>query len=160
MLHAQSSEDYTPKFNQVGQATFTKFIFWDVFDAKLFLADGYSTADYENANIPVKLSLIYQLDISNQALIDAANDILVDLYSDPWFETYNAELARLNATYKSVREGDKYSIIYIPGSGMSLHLNAVEQVTIPNDQFAQDYLKIWLGNHPETEELSDQLLGK
>ncbi|MEJ2519407.1 MAG: chalcone isomerase family protein [Desulfuromonadales bacterium] len=55
--------------------------------------------------------------------------------------------------------GDRYRLIYRPGTGTELRLNDRRLGTIPGDDFAVAYFSLWLGEQPIDKRFRDRLLG-
>ena len=70
-----------------------------------------------------------------------------------------ARLQRLNAAYRNVKPGDRYSLTYLPGKGSTLARNGRDLVTIRGADFAKALYAVWLGGKPVTEGLKAGLLG-
>jgi hypothetical protein len=64
----------------------------------------------------------------------------------------------MNAAYRGVAPGDRYALVYAPGSGTTLLWNGEERVTISGADFAAAYFAIWLGHDPVDESLRRRLL--
>jgi len=79
--------------------------------------------------------------------------------SESGFDQVAARLQRLNAAYRNVKPGDRYSLTYLPGRGSTLALNGRDLVTIRGADFAKALYAVWLGEKPVTEGLRAGLLG-
>jgi Chalcone isomerase-like len=75
-------------------------------------------------------------------------------------ETLSARpgLDRLNAWYRDVEPGDRYSLTYVPGVGTELALNDQRLGVIDGAHFADAYFRIWHGDRPIDASLRDRLL--
>ena len=69
-------------------------------------------------------------------------------------------LELINRAYRDVREGDSYTLTYVPGKGTTLRLNGSPLVTVPGHDFAAAYFRIWLGDDPISKSMRDTLLGR
>ena len=67
-------------------------------------------------------------------------------------------LDRINALYRDVKPGDRYSLTYLPGRGTELALNGEPLGLIAGSDFASAYFSIWLGPKPLDAALKAQLL--
>jgi hypothetical protein len=59
-----------------------------------------------------------------------------------------------------MKDGDEIVLTVSPGTGTTVALNGAEKGTIAGDDFGTALLKVWLGDHPPSEELKAGLLGK
>ena len=69
-------------------------------------------------------------------------------------------LELINRAYRDVREGDSYTLTYVPGKGTTLRLNGSPLVSIPGHVFATAYFRIWLGDDPMGVSMRDALPGR
>lgn len=67
---------------------------------------------------------------------------------------------RLNALYKDVQPGDRYTLTYLPGVGTELALNGTPLGTVEGADFAAAVFAIWLGPNAIDQSLKTQLLGR
>ncbi|MCB0347142.1 MAG: DUF2878 family protein [Bdellovibrionales bacterium] len=125
-----------------------------------FLFDVYTIALYESSGNPKARALAfhYHRDISAADMIKGADE---NLRSNPnvSLKNYATELAEINKQYYDVREGSRYWLIAVPEHGLTLRNEKQVLASIPNDQFARDYLGIWLSDFPLSKSLRDKLLG-
>jgi acyl-CoA synthetase (AMP-forming)/AMP-acid ligase II len=69
-----------------------------------------------------------------------------------------SRIERINAAYRDVKPGDRYSLTYLPGRGTELALNGKPLIVIEGADFAAAYFGIWLGREPIDENLKRDLL--
>ena len=77
-------------------------------------------------------------------------------------EKYGALEARVQTFvdfFGDMEVGDVIQLSVIPGSGTAVALNGEEKGTIEGDDFSAALLRVWLGDHPPSEELKAGLLG-
>ena len=60
------------------------------------------------------------------------------------FEALRSRLDQIDAVYRDVNEGDRYTLAYSPGVGTTLLLNDEALITIPGYDFAKAYFGMWL----------------
>jgi hypothetical protein len=96
---------------------------------------------------PLKLELVYLRNIERDDLVQPSIDYL-EKYSSASYEGLKERLDLLNTHYQSVKGGDRYSLEFVPGKGTTLSFNGEAKVTIPGDDFAREYLGIWLSRIP------------
>ena len=59
-----------------------------------------------------------------------------------------------------MRVGDVIELTVVPGEGTVAVYNGEEKGVIEGDDFGVALLRVWLGNHPPTEDLKAGMLGK
>lgn len=62
--------------------------------------------------------------------------------------------------FGDMKDGDEIVLTVSPGAGTVAALNGEEKGTITGDDFGDALLKVWLGDHPPSEDLKAGLLGK
>jgi len=65
---------------------------------------------------------------------------------------------RMNALYRDVTPGDRYTATYLPGTGTELALNGQPLGTVPGADFARAFFAIWIGAHPIDKGFRNDLL--
>jgi len=89
---------------------------------------------------------------------------------DAWLEGFEAnnpgEFAKLEERVKTfmgyfgdMKEQDQVVMSFVPGTGVEVSLNGTVKGTIEGDDFARALLRVWLGDHPPTEDLKEGMLG-
>jgi hypothetical protein len=142
---------------KMSEAQYRVFWIFKVFDAAFYVGENYRIKDYPG-DIPFRLELSYARDIKKEQLIENADKILNDLYESKDIFGYEAEITKMNDAYEDVEKGDSYAITYLPNVGMILTFNGEEKVWIEGSDFVAFYIKIWLGDHPNTKRLAQKLL--
>jgi hypothetical protein len=143
-----------PELKTVGQGSY-RYVFWQVYDARLATADG-TFKDYQHS-APVLLELTYKRDISREQFIDATVDEWIKLghsnaaQRQAWSE-------RLQGLWRDVTKGDTLSALLQADGAVTFYLNNVETGTLVDADFATAFFDIWL--HPKTSapQLRRQLL--
>jgi len=62
--------------------------------------------------------------------------------------------------FGDMKDGDEIVLTVLPGAGTTVALNGQEKGTISGDDFGKALLRVWLGDHPPSEDLKAGLLGK
>jgi hypothetical protein len=62
--------------------------------------------------------------------------------------------------FGDMKDGDEIVLTVVPGSGTTAALNGQDKGTISGDDFGTGLLKVWLGDHPPSDDLKAGLLGK
>ena len=65
---------------------------------------------------------------------------------------------RMNALYRDVAPGDRYTATYLPGVGTELALNGQSLGTVPGADFSRAFFSIWIGDHPIDKGFRNDLL--
>jgi hypothetical protein len=125
--------------------------------AALYLPEGV-TADDVLADLPKRLELSYLVSIKGPDFDKGAAPVLERNQTPAELARLRGRLDRINAAYKDVKPGDRYSLTYLPGRGTELALNGSPLVVIEGADFAAAYFGIWLGREPIDEKLKRDLL--
>ena len=138
----------------VGTGKFT-YLFWHIYNAKLMTPTG-QFVDYQTSS-PLVLSLTYQRDIS---MID-----FVDATLDQWEHIHGKIAPRhqqwadvLKTIWQDVKQGDTLSCQRLNSSQVEFYLNGNFIGEINDNQFADEFLDIWLSEKTSAPELRRQLL--
>jgi hypothetical protein len=126
--------------------------------AALYIGDGAATGD-ALADVPKRLELSYFWSIRGADFGKAGDQILAQNVDARTLATLRPRLDRINAWYRDVKPGDRYSLTYVPGAGTELALNGSRLGIIDGTDFASAYFRTWLGDTPIDTRLRDQLLG-
>ena len=150
------SGDVTMRLSCVGLLRYKLFI--KAYVAALYVGDGVAPGDVLS-DVPKRLELSYFWSISGSDFGKAGGQVLVQNVDAQTLAALRPRLDQINAWYRDVRPGDRYSLTYIPGVGTELALNDNRLGVIPGSDFATAYFRIWLGDHPIDTRLRDQLVG-
>ena len=69
-------------------------------------------------------------------------------------------LDNLAAVIPDLKDGQKLTIVYIPGKGTRVEGAGVKEFTAPGKDFADAIFQVWLGKTPVDEDLKNGMLGK
>ena len=125
-----------------------------------FYLDKNISSDQVFSDVEKQLVLHYFYAISAEDLAEATSDIIEENVSPQQFAALRPRVDALNALYRDVKPGDRYTATYIPGVGTSLALNDTVLGTVPDAEFANAFFGIWIGENPIDKRFRDQLLGK
>jgi len=150
------SGEVTMELQCVGLLRYKLFI--KAYVAALYLRDGAVDGD-ALADVPRRLELSYFWSIGGADFGTAGDQILAQNVDAKTLAALRPRLDRINALYRDVRPGDRYSLTYVPGVGTELALNGSTLGVIDGADFGAAYFSIWLGDHPIDVRLRDQLLG-
>jgi hypothetical protein len=112
------------------------------------------------ADQPRHLEIEYLRDISRDAFIKAAEDMLAKQHSPATIASIRDGINAINKLYQDVRKGDRYALTYLPGNGTELIYNGTSQGVIPGADFARIYFTIWLGEKHPYQSFRDRLVGE
>jgi hypothetical protein len=125
-----------------------------------FYLDKNISSDQVFSDVEKQLVLHYFYAISAEDFAEATSDIIAENVSPQQFVALRPHIDALNALYRDVEPGDRYTATYIPGVGTSLALNDNVLGTVPDAAFAKAFFSIWIGTNPIDDSFRDQLLGK
>jgi hypothetical protein len=149
------SGDVTMRLSCVGLLRYKLVI--KAYVAALYLGEEATAGDVL-ADVPKRLELNYFWSITGADFGKAGDQILARNLDARALAVLRPRLDRINAWYRDVKPGDRYSLTYIPGIGTELALNDGRIGIIEGSDFAAAYFRIWLGEHPIDTRLRDQLL--
>jgi hypothetical protein len=167
-VSAQASEPDFPAritvedrpFEQLGAYRYIYRFFFPLYEASLYTSPGGTSSDVLTAQAPFHLTFRYLRDIEKPIILKAAAKMLEKNLSPAEQDQIVERVADLNDAYTGVEEGDTSSLTYVPESGTTLRINGKSRITVPGQDFARLYFKIWLGPKPLSENLRDHLLEK
>jgi len=99
-------------------------------------------------------------------------DVDADALRNAWSEGYannnpaadmaklKDRIARFNALFSDVKEGDLLEVDFVPGTGTTVTIAGKAKGTIEGDDFAKATQRIWLGPKPPSDDLKKGMLGK
>jgi hypothetical protein len=132
-------------------------LFIKAYVAALYLGDGTVGGD-ALADVPKRLELNYFWSISGAEFGKASDQVLAQNVDAQTLAALRPRLDRINAWYRDVKPGDRYSLTYVPGVGTELALNGNRLGVVDGADFAAAYFRIWLGDSPIDSRLRNQLL--
>ena len=150
------------KLNGVGMRT--KFIV-KVYAAGLYLPEKKNTvADVMKIEGPRRLTLVMMREISSddfgQAFMTGLNNN-IDKADKSRFVTQISKFGEMFGTIDGLKKGDVLHIDWIPGAGTQCELNGKKiGETLPDVNYYNAVLKIWLGDKPADSALKPALLGE
>lgn len=125
--------------------------------AALYLPDGVKAEDVLS-DVPKRLEISYLVAIKGPDFDKGAAPTLERNQTPAELAKLQGRIDRINAAYKDVKPGDRYSLTYLPGRGTELALNGTPLIVIEGSDFASAYFGIWLGRKPIDEKLKRDLL--
>lgn len=125
--------------------------------AALYLPEGVA-ARRVLSDVPKRLEISYLVSIKGSDFGKGAEPTLRRNLAAKELARLRSRIDRINAAYRDVKPGDRYSLTYLPGKGTELALNGTPLITIEGADFAAAYFGIWLGREPIDEKLKNDLL--
>ena len=100
-------------------------------------------------------------------LRDLEKGKIVDAIKDSFAKSAGANLPKLQerldkfvAVIPDLKEGEKLSLMYVPGKGTSVgNADGTEKISVEGKDFADALFSVWLGAEPVSEGLKNGMLG-
>jgi len=142
-----------PEARLIGTADFN-WLFWDLFDASLWSADGLFSWDR-----PFALSLTYRTDFSGGELTQSTVEELerVTDWSDSDLAAFRNRIASCMA---DVQAGDRFTAMGPDPDTVVLYLNSEERCQLSGTGLRRDYFGIWLSKKSRFPMKSRELTGR
>ena len=150
----ETSAPLTPR----GQYRFVYKFFFKLYDLSLLAPSAASRAQILNAEVGFELQFKYLRTLEKPLILESAARMLERNLSPGELAQIEARVQELNAAYTTVRDGDRSSLSYHPGRGTTLAINGRDAITLPGQDFAQLYFRIWLGPQPTSKAMKEALL--
>jgi hypothetical protein len=145
-----------PQAQAAGQGRLTWWGF-PVYDARLWVAPGFSPAELERHAFALELTYLRALrgtDIAQRSLEEMRRLAPVgDEQAQRW-------LARLREILPDVRAGDRIAGVHLPGRGARFLVNGRDAGEVEDARFAAVFFSIWLAPATAAPELRAALLGE
>jgi hypothetical protein len=137
----------------------------DIYVIGLYLPQLQSSAQAAiGAEGPKRVALTLLRNLDAKWLVDGLYEGLRDSTTEEEFARIRRSadaLAAVMLPLEGARKGDVLALDYVPGSGAQVVVNGrTIGAPIPDRDFYQALLKIWLGDNPVDGELKRQLLGR
>lgn len=147
--------------SQMGEYRFIFRMFFKLYDAALYSsAPDIQDADtLLNGQHTVHLEFDYLRKIDRSIILKSSGKIIPKNMSDAEYALINDRVDQINDAYRTVKKGDRSALTFIPGRGTTLWINEEAVLTVPGDDFARLYFRIWLGDAPISKTMRDTLLG-
>ena len=141
-----------------GTGLFRYMGFIKVYAGALYMLENTPSENVLN-DTPKRLEIEYFHPIKGEDFGSVSKKIMARNVDSEAFEKLKPRLEQLNALYRDVRPGDRYSLDYLPGKGIELALNGDTLGFISGADFAAAVYAMWLGENPMNSALKKQLLG-
>lgn len=110
--------------------------------------------------VPRRIEIEYFWPISADLFAQATVEGIARNVDAETLERLKAQIDALNALYRDIEPGDRYSLTYLPGRGTELAHNGAVRGVVAGDEFAAGLFAIWLGDNPLDEGLRRKLLAQ
>ena len=146
--------------NLVGSHRFVYAMFFKLYDVRLYTDTNPKTSTEEllNGENALLLEFDYLRTIKKSIILESSEKILSNNMSLDELSSIQERVDKINAEYRTVDEGERSALSYVPGEGTTLWINGKKKITIEEKDFAGLYFRIWLGEKPISEKMRDALL--
>lgn len=151
--------DKTAQLN--GLAIRYKFIF-KIYAAALYTEQPSHSADTllkSNVVNRMQMHFIYN-EVSKEKLVNGWLEGFEKNLSQQQFNELKPRIDQFNSLFETVHEGDNIILDYLPSLGTRVTIRDKVKGIIKGSDFNQALLKIWLGEHPVSNDMKQGLLGK
>jgi hypothetical protein len=138
----------------VGQGQFS-YLFWDLYQAQLYTADGL-WSNYQQSS-PVVLKLTYQRDISKDDFIEATVDQWKHLQGKVSAQ-HQQWATQLEQLWTDVKKGDQLSCVLMADGTVQFYFNDKLLGDVTDTAFGPAFLDIWLSEKTSAPKLRKKLL--
>ncbi|OOZ17209.1 hypothetical protein BOW28_07100 [Solemya velum gill symbiont] len=144
-----------------GAGVRSKFIV-KVYVGSLYLANKQSNAQAViDADVESRIGMqfIYSK-VEKKKTVAAWNEGLKKNLDAATLASLKPRIAKFNAMFPDLHEGDHVTIDYIPGKGTEVVINGTSKGVVKGADFNRALKSIWLGKKPVTSDLKKAMLGK
>ena len=141
----------------LGAGVLRKGLFFKVYAGALYIVDNADAGPDLSAD-PKRLDIYYYHNTPKKYMIRAAEKTLRRNLSREELTRLRPAIDRLHDAYIDGRPGTVASIVHRPGEGLVYLFNGHPLLTIEDDQFANAYFSIWLGDRPSSRSMKKALL--
>lgn len=156
-VYFQDSVTVGDKVLRMRGAGVLKWLFFRVYVVALYLPP--EVPDWKAlSDVPKKMEFYYLSDMKAEQFAESGGPLLKKNASPDELEAIRDKIDAINMMYRDVEEGERYSLVYLPGEGTELVLNGTVLGRIEGYDFAAVYYRIWLGEDPVDDTLKSMLL--
>ncbi len=158
-IELSASDSADSALIKLGEYRYVYRLFFKLYDVALYLTPGTSFENVLGASTSYRLQFRYLREIDKSIILESSDKMLRKNLSSQEYEQIAERVERINRAYRTVRDGDRSSLTYQPGTGTTLRINGEPIVMIKGEDFARLYFKIWLGEEPISSTLRESVLG-
>ncbi len=144
-----------PDARLIGSGRLT-FMLMNVYDARLWVRDGFNPAEHAKAALALELEYARAL---NGALIAERSIEEMKRIGDVADSTAQRWLAALKQIFIDVNKGDRITGVQVPGAATRLFVNGKLRGEVRDAEFTRLFFGIWLSPRTSEPRLRDALLG-
>ena len=127
-----------------------------VYDARLWVQDGFKAADFARA--PMALELEYARTLYGRLIADRSLDEMKRV-GDVTEAKASEWLAQMKTLFTDVSKGDRITGIQVPGVATRIFINGKLRGEVRDAEFTRLFFGIWLSPRTSEPKLRDALLG-
>jgi Chalcone isomerase-like len=138
-----------------------KKLFFDIYIGALYLPEKTHDARAilaSAAPASVVMHFLYK-EVSREKITDAWTDGLAANLTATEIQALQPQLDKFNALFRTMHKGETIQISYLPDSGTEIRINGEWRGIVNGEDFFHSLLGIWLGAHPVSDSLKQDMLG-
>lgn len=144
-------------FELQGAGLLRKGFFFKIYVGALYLQEE-AHVDEVLGQVPKRLDIHYFHHTPKKHMIRVAEKTLRKNLTEKEYEQLLPNIEMLHQAYLNGQKGAVASLIYQPGVGLTYSFDNQLVATIPGDDFANAYFKIWLGEQPSSRTIKKAML--
>jgi hypothetical protein len=99
-------------------------------------------------NVPKRLEYYFFVDMEASDFQSTGFQLMTRNIGKENTQRLTEKLEALNELYQDVKEGQRYTLTFLPGKGLEMALDNKSLGLVEGDEFGSAYLSIWLGPDP------------
>ncbi len=140
-----------------GAGLLRKGFFFKIYVGALYLAETNHIANLFS-DVPKRIDIHYFHHTPKKHMIRVAEKTLRKNLTAEQYEAFLPKIEKLHQAYLNGKKGAVASLVYEPGKGLTYSFKRKIVITIPGDNFANAYFKIWLGDRPSSKTIKKAML--
>ena len=144
------------KLNGVG---LRKKAIFKVYVAALYAENTSQNAQtFINSDQVKQVKMIMLRDLDQEQIVGAVREGF-EKNNKAKMPALKERLDKFAAAIPNVKKGDVLTLTYAPGQGTSVTSKSGKAMTVEGKDFADALFSVWLGQHPVSDDLRDEMLG-
>jgi Chalcone isomerase-like len=136
-----------------------KKAFFKVYVAALYLeSKSKDAAAILAADSVRRVEMTMLRDLGREKVVEAINDG-IQKNAPEALPKLKERLGKFTSAIPDLKEGEKLTLMYVPGTGTSVTGGSGQAMTVEGKDFADALFSVWLGKEPVSESLRDGMLG-
>ncbi|MDF7797875.1 chalcone isomerase family protein [Pontiellaceae bacterium B1224] len=144
-------------FKLQGAGLLRKGFIFKIYVGALYLQNEEHVDEVLGA-VPKRLDIHYFHHTPKKHMIRVAEETLKKNLTKEQYEKLLPMIGKLHDAYLNGQKSSVASLIYQPGEGLTYAFDDRIVITIPDDEFANAYFKIWLGEEPSSPLIKEAML--